>query len=148
MLTGGGGEKVTFKLVAQYGDACNVLGDLETIKHKLAVLKEHCETVGRDYATIHCTTGTVCSIADSDEEALAYTPKHGSWLNMAEIEIAILQRNALSRRLESEEALCRQVSAVESERNAQLRGIVWQFTSRDARGILERLYPVKESSSG
>jgi len=67
---------------------------------------------------------------------------------MAEIEIAILQRNALSRRLESEEALRRQVSAVESERNAQRRGIVWQFTSRDARGILERLYPVKESSSG
>src|SRR6266567_4432823 len=74
MLIGGGGEKVTLKLVAQYGDACNVLGDLETIKHKLAVLKEHCETVGRDYATIHCTTGTVCSIADSDEEALALVP--------------------------------------------------------------------------
>ena len=74
MLIGGGGEKVTLKLVAQYGDACNVLGDLETIKHKLAVLKEHCETVGRDYATIHCTTGAVCSIADSDEEALALVP--------------------------------------------------------------------------
>ena len=76
ILIGGGGEKVTLKLVAQYGDACNVLGDLETIKHKLAVLKEHCETVGRDYATIHCTTGTVCSIADSDEEALALLPAH------------------------------------------------------------------------
>jgi F420-dependent oxidoreductase-like protein len=74
MLIGGGGEKVTLKLVAQYGDACNVLGDLETIKHKLAVLKEHCETLGRDYATIHCTTGAVCSIADSDEEALALVP--------------------------------------------------------------------------
>src|SRR6266853_3765797 len=76
LLIGGGGEKVTLKLVAQYGDACNVLGDLETIKHKLAVLKEHCETWGRDYATIHCTTGTVCSIANSDEEALALVPAH------------------------------------------------------------------------
>ena len=76
LLIGGGGEKVTLKLVAQYGDACNVLGDLETIKHKLAVLKEHCETLGRDYATLHCTTGTVCSIADSDEEALALLPAH------------------------------------------------------------------------
>jgi hypothetical protein len=63
---------------------------------------------------------------------------------MAEIEIAILERNALSRRLESEAALRRQVSAVESERNEQRRGISWQFTSRDARVTLERLYPVKE----
>src|SRR5262245_442090 len=73
-----------------------------------------------------------------------YTPKHGSWLNMAEIEIAMLERNALSRRLEDEAALRRQVLAVENERNAQCRGIAWQFTSRQARRKLERLYPVKE----
>jgi DDE superfamily endonuclease len=73
-----------------------------------------------------------------------YTPKHGSWLNMAEIEIAIFERNALSRRLPDEEALRRQVSAVETERNHQHRGIRWQFTSRDARVKLSRLYPVKE----
>lgn len=52
-----------------------------------------------------------------------YTPKHGSWLNMAEIEIAILERHALSRRLESEAARRCQVSAVETERNRQRRGI-------------------------
>ena len=75
------------------------------------------------------------------------TPKHGSWLNMAEIEIAILQRNALARRLESEEALRRQVGAVETERNQQHRGIAWQFTSGDARVKLERLYPVKALSA-
>jgi hypothetical protein len=67
---------------------------------------------------------------------------------MAEIEIAILERNALSQRLKDEAALRRQVSAVETERNEHRRGIVWLFTSRDARGILERLYPVKERSSG
>ena len=66
---------------------------------------------------------------------------------MAEIEIAILERNALSRRLESEAALRRQVEAVETERNAQRRIISWQFTSRDARRKLERLYPVKEPPS-
>jgi hypothetical protein len=66
---------------------------------------------------------------------------------MAEIEIAILQRHVLSRRLESEEALRRQVLAVETERNTQRRGIAWQFTSRDARRKLERLYPVKESEA-
>src|SRR5256886_2076657 len=74
ILIGGGGEKVTLKLVAQFGDACNVLGDLETIRHKLAVLKTHCETLGRDFATIHCTTGAVCSIAENDETALALLP--------------------------------------------------------------------------
>ena len=66
---------------------------------------------------------------------------------MAEIEIAILERNALSRRLDDEAALRRQVAAVETERNAQRRGICWQFTSRDARHKLERLYPVKAPSS-
>lgn len=75
-----------------------------------------------------------------------YTSKHGSWLNIAEIEIAILERNALSRRLQDEAALRRQVSTAETERNTQRRGIAWQFTSRDARRKLERLYPVKESS--
>jgi len=74
-----------------------------------------------------------------------YTPKHGSWLNMAEIEIAILERVALSRRLADEAALRRQVLAVETDRNAQRRSIGWQFTSRDARHKLERLYPVKEA---
>jgi DDE superfamily endonuclease len=71
-----------------------------------------------------------------------YIPKHGSWLNMAEIEIAILERNALSRRLESEAALRRQVLAVEMERNTHKRGIAWQFTrarcARQAGAALSR----------
>jgi F420-dependent oxidoreductase-like protein len=75
LLIGGGGEKVTLKLVAQYGDACNVGGDLETIQHKFAVLKHHCETVGRDYESIRRTSTTVCSIADTDEQAQAQIPE-------------------------------------------------------------------------
>src|SRR5881275_381655 len=74
ILIGGGGEKVTLKLVAQYGDACNVSGDLKTLEHKFAVLKQHCESVGRDYESIYRTTGSFCSIADSDEAALALVP--------------------------------------------------------------------------
>jgi F420-dependent oxidoreductase-like protein len=74
LLIGGGGEKVTLKLVAQYGDACNVGGDLETIQHKFDVIKQHCETVGRDYESIHRTSTTFCSIADTDEQAQAQIP--------------------------------------------------------------------------
>jgi alkanesulfonate monooxygenase SsuD/methylene tetrahydromethanopterin reductase-like flavin-dependent oxidoreductase (luciferase family) len=49
---GGGGEQVTLKLVARYADACNTGGDPETVRHKLAVLRQHCETLGRDYNSI------------------------------------------------------------------------------------------------
>jgi len=75
ILIGGGGEKVTLKLVAQYGDACNVSGDFKTVEHKLGVLRQHCETLGRDYKSIECTSGAFCSIADTDEEALAAVPE-------------------------------------------------------------------------
>lgn len=74
MLIAGGGEKVTLKLVAQYGDACNVNGDLATVEHKFAVLKEHCEAMGRDYESIRRTTTGFCSIAETDEQALAKIP--------------------------------------------------------------------------
>jgi F420-dependent oxidoreductase-like protein len=75
LLIGGSGEKVTLKLVAQYGDACDISGDLATLKRKFALLKEHCETMGRDYHAIHRTARTVCILADSDEEAIAKTPE-------------------------------------------------------------------------
>ncbi len=74
MLIGGGGEKVTLKLVAQYGDACNIGGDLGTIAQKFAILKQHCETVGRDYESIHRTATTFCSIGETDEQAQEKIP--------------------------------------------------------------------------
>jgi F420-dependent oxidoreductase-like protein len=52
ILIGGSGEKVTLKIVAKYGDACNLFGSAETVKHKLAALRKHCEEVGRDYDSI------------------------------------------------------------------------------------------------
>ncbi|BCL80279.1 LLM class F420-dependent oxidoreductase [Ktedonobacteria bacterium brp13] len=74
LLIGGGGERVTLKLVAQYGDACNVSGDLKTIEHKFAVIKEHCETIGRDYESIHRTVTLACSLGETDEQAKAKFP--------------------------------------------------------------------------
>ncbi|HET9920081.1 MAG TPA: LLM class F420-dependent oxidoreductase, partial [Ktedonobacteraceae bacterium] len=72
ILIGGGGEKVTLRLVAQYANACNIGGDIPTIKHKLAVLKQHCEAIGRDYNSIRRTTLIdYCSIAETEEAALA-----------------------------------------------------------------------------
>lgn len=64
---GGGGEKVTLKLVAQYGDACNFNADVATVRHKLEVLRQHCETVGRDYATVTKTIEFYTMLGDAKE---------------------------------------------------------------------------------
>ncbi|HWF36581.1 MAG TPA: LLM class F420-dependent oxidoreductase [Solirubrobacteraceae bacterium] len=71
ILVGGGGERRTLRLVAQYADACNLVGDLETIRHKLDVLERHCEAVGRDPASITKTRLGTLVIADNPEEAQA-----------------------------------------------------------------------------
>jgi len=55
ILIGGGGERKTLRLVARYGDACNIFGDVDTARHKFEVLREHCEAEGRDYAEIDKT---------------------------------------------------------------------------------------------
>ena len=70
-----------------------------------------------------------------------YTPKHGSWLNMAEIEFSVLSRCCLKQRLSGEEALRREVDALVTERNAARATINWRFNTRDARTKLHRLYP-------
>ena len=72
LLIGGGGEKVTLRLVAQYANACNIGGDIPTIKHKLAVLKQHCEEIGRDYESIKRTNLIDdCVIAETEAGVLA-----------------------------------------------------------------------------
>ncbi len=72
---------------------------------------------------------------------LHHTPKHGSWLNMAEIELAALQRQCLSRRLPDRAAVAREVAAWADRRNAAAAAIDWRFTTADARTKLRRLYP-------
>ena len=71
-----------------------------------------------------------------------HTPKHGSWLNMAEIELSVLSRQCLDRRIESMEALENEVAAWVEERNERQVEVKWQFTTADARIKLRRLYPV------
>ena len=72
LLIGGGGEKVTLKLVAQYADACNIGHlDNEGLARKFAIIKDHCEEVGRDYNEIRRTVLFNCAIAETDEGALA-----------------------------------------------------------------------------
>ena len=70
-----------------------------------------------------------------------YTPKHGSWLNMAEMEFSVLSRTCLAGRVPDEATLRRRINANVAERNAQHRPINWRFTIRDARSKLHRLYP-------
>lgn len=73
-----------------------------------------------------------------------YTPKHGSWLNMAEIELSVLARQCLHRRLASIEAVRQQVDAWQQDRNQAQVTINWRFTAEDARIKLKRLYPSLE----
>ena len=70
-----------------------------------------------------------------------YTPKHGSWLNMAEMEFSVLARTCLAGRVPDEVSLCRRIDANVAERNAKRQPINWRFTIRDARKKLHRLYP-------
>lgn len=76
------------------------------------------------------------------------TPKHGSWLNQAEIEISIFERGCLSRPVPNTTALKQRVLALETERNERRATIEWQFTNRQARVKLKKLYPVVNSTVG
>ncbi|MBT7326513.1 MAG: IS630 family transposase, partial [Anaerolineae bacterium] len=69
------------------------------------------------------------------------TPKHGSWLNMAEIELSVLQRQVLKARIPDQETLREKVTAWQNRRNASQSPINWRFTTEDARIKLHRLYP-------
>lgn len=70
-----------------------------------------------------------------------YTPKHGSWLNMAETELSVLEGQCLDRRIPNTKKLEREVKAYEERRNAERATIDWRFTSPDARKKLKKLYP-------
>ena len=71
-----------------------------------------------------------------------YTPKHASWLNIAECELSALARQCLDRRIADKETLSREVKAWEQDRNERVVKVDWQFTTADARVKLKRLYPV------
>ena len=70
-----------------------------------------------------------------------FTPKHGSWLNMAEIEIGVAQRQCLNRRIATQDEVATELLAWAAERNTQQSGTDWRFTTGDARIKLKRLDP-------
>jgi hypothetical protein len=72
---------------------------------------------------------------------LVHTPKHGSWLNIAEIELSVLGKQCLNRRIATEEEMKRHVLAWETDRNERREKVVWRFQTADARIKLKHLYP-------
>lgn len=77
----------------------------------------------------------------ADKLELQFTPKHGSWLNMAEIELSVLQKQCLKRRIPTENKLSKETMAWEMERNQKKAGTNWRFDVDNARIKLKRLYP-------
>ncbi len=75
-----------------------------------------------------------------------YTPEHGSWLNMAEIELSVLQLQCLSRRIPDKETLVSEARAWEQSRNDAHTTVRWHFTTADARIKLRRLYPLQSKT--
>ncbi len=78
----------------------------------------------------------------ADRLEIHYTPKHGSWLNMAEIELGVLREQCLDRRLPNLHKVAYEVAAWERDRNARHSSVTWRFTTADARIKLKHLYPV------
>lgn len=81
----------------------------------------------------------------ADRLEIHHTPKHGSWLNIAEIELTILSKQCLDRRIPTVDALRDEATAWECERNAAARTVTWQFTTEEARTKLHHLYPIYHS---
>lgn len=76
-----------------------------------------------------------------DRFEFIYTPKHGSWLNMAEIELHVLNKQCLNRHIATKEMVENEIKAWQTDRNNKICKINWQFTTKDARIKLKRLYP-------
>jgi hypothetical protein len=100
-----------------------------------------------DNLNIHSPASLYETFAPAEAKRLAeklelhHTPRHGSWLNMAEIELSVLQRQCLDRRLGDRATAEREAAAWESARNGAAQRIAWRFTTADARIKLKRLYP-------
>jgi DDE superfamily endonuclease len=100
-----------------------------------------------DQLNTHSTSSLYDAFPPEEARRLAgrleihHTPKHGSWLNMAEIELSTLSRQCLANRVEDRPALKRAVTAWQANRNRRHRKVDWRFTTSDARIKLKRLYP-------
>ena len=106
-----------------------------------------CIRVVLDNLSTHTAAALYQTFAPAEARRLAaklefhYTPKHASWLNIAELELAVLTRQCLGRRLPTQDVLAHEVAAWEYRRNVAEAGVTWRFTTADARTKLGRLYP-------
>lgn len=109
-----------------------------------------CVVLVMDQLNTHSPASLHQAFAPAEAKRLAdrlevhHTPKHGSWLNMAEIEFAALGRQCLAQRIAQHDTLCRHVAAWEEQRNGAQTKITWQFTTAQARVKLKSLYPSVE----
>ncbi len=100
-----------------------------------------------DNLNTHSTASLYTAFPPNEAKALAdrleihYTPKHGSWLNIAEIELSVLKRQCLAGRIADIETMRTEVKAWNEDRNNQKNKVDWQFKTEDARIKLKRLYP-------
>ena len=117
--------------------------DLVDVRHPDA----DCIVLVCDNLNTHTPTALYEAFEPAEARRLAekleihYTPKHGSWLNMAEIELSILGRQCLDRRMADADTLNRETAAWEQRRNASQTKVDWRFTTADARIKLKKLYP-------
>ena len=121
----------------------------EEIKHLSDVMYPNVEKIilVMDNLNTHAPSSLYKAFTPAEARRIAkrleihYTPKHGSWLNIAEIELNVMTRQCLSRRIDSMEYLQSELSVWENERNHNQAGVNWQFKTKDARIKLTSLYP-------
>jgi hypothetical protein len=110
--------------------------------HQIVLVLDHLNT--HSPASLYAAFPPAKAKRLADKVEIHHTPKHGSWLNMAELELSVLQRQCLTQRLADRDAMTREVTAWARRRNAATKRIDWQFTTADARIKLRHLYPAWE----
>ena len=109
------------------------------LAEKVVLVMDNLNTHG--IASLYETSAPEVALALAARLEIHYTPKHGSWLNMAETELSVLSRQCLDRRIDSRDLMSREIALWQRNRNAAETRINWQFKTADARIKLKRLYP-------
>jgi len=143
-------EPLAAKRVVKVTQTRNAIDFALFVKELVDLHYAHAEKIVlvMDNLNIHCTASLYKAFPPEEARRIAerleihHTPKHASWLNMAEIEIGVLSRQCLAEAMTCIETVRRKVSAWQYRRNAACSTVHWRFTSADARIKLKRLYPV------
>ena len=117
----------------------NMLDDCYPEAEKVVLVMDNLNTHG--IASLYETFPPDEALRLSSRIEIHHTPKHGSWLNIAEIELSVLKRQCLDRRIDRIERIRSEVNAWESDRNNRQTPVKWHFSTSDARMKLLRLYP-------